>query len=151
VALAYGGPLTPNALETAVFEDTTAQPGLAYCYVVRTAIASDPLIESDASNEVCLDVQDVKAPDAPLGLAALAADDGVEISWSPSPESDLVAYRLYRSGRGGAGEKLGEILAPATSFKDQTARPGARYRYSLTAVDKAGNESKRSVPVDGGR
>jgi hypothetical protein len=138
-------------VESPRYEDTTAEAGASYCYLVRTAVASEPLIESEASNEACLDVLDIKAPAAPVGVAALAGQDGVELSWSPSPEPDLVSYRVYRATGNAAPQVLAEVKAPTTSYQDVVARGGARYKYSLTAVDKAGNESARSVAVEAGR
>jgi fibronectin type 3 domain-containing protein len=150
--LTYGRALTPAPVEASLYEDTTAAADASYCYVVRTAVSSEPLVESEASNEACLDVLDVKAPEAPTGLATLADASGIEVSWSPSSEQDLALYRLYRApARGGASEKLADVPPPSTSFKDVAARPGVRFKYSLTALDKAGNESEPSLPAEGGR
>lgn len=147
----YGPALTAAPVEAHLYLDTSAEAGASYCYVVRTAVASDPLVESEASEEACLDVKDVTPPEAPTGLAALAAEDGIEVSWSPSAEADIALYRVYRSEEGGVPQAVAEVEAPATSWKDKAALPGTRYKYHLTAVDRAGNESGRSLVAEGGR
>jgi len=58
---------------------------------------------------------------------------------------------VYREAQGGTRERVGEVAPPETSLRDATAAPGARYAYSVTAVDRAGNESKPSAPAPGGR
>ena len=52
---------------------------------------------------------------------------------------------------GGPRERVGEVAPPETSLRDTTAAPGARYVYTVTAVDRAGNESPPSAPAPGGR
>ncbi|HVQ28710.1 MAG TPA: hypothetical protein VMV21_03975 [Vicinamibacteria bacterium] len=140
-ANAYGAPLAPTATVEHTFTDRTTQPGESWCYVVRAVAATQPLVESAASNEACIDVKDVLAPAAPAGVAAIPRDEGIEVSWSPSPEADLLAYRVYRSPRrGGQMVRLAEVAAPDTTFLDKEPPEGA-WQYSVTAVDRAGNES----------
>ncbi len=144
----YASALTPQLLETTHFDDTAASLGGEVCYEVRTAISTDPLIESDASNEVCLKVEDVTAPGAPAGVTTLAVENGIEVSWSPAAETDLKAYRIQRATKGSKPEQVGEVAVPTTSFRDITANPDRRYRYTVTVVDQAGNESPPSAPAE---
>jgi fibronectin type 3 domain-containing protein len=143
----YSRPLTPAPLAGAAYEDTAAA-GERWCYVVRTVLATDPLIESGNSGEVCLDVKDVTAPAAPTGVAALVHDDATEISWSPSGEPDLAGYRLYRQDPGGARGRVAEIAATETVYRDKALPRGAVTLYTITAFDKAGNESAPSPPTE---
>ena len=69
----------------------------------------------------------------------------MEVSWSPSLEADLASYRIYRSPAGGPPVRLAEVPAPETSFRDTTAPHGADVSYTVTAVDRDGNESSPSV------
>jgi hypothetical protein len=147
----YGAPLVDEPLRgAATFLDATATLGTRVCYVARTVVSGAPLIESEASNEACVGVEDKKAPAAPQGVAVLATDAGIEVSWSPSPEPDLALYRVYRHAAGAGPERIAEVRAPETSALDTTAGAG-RFVYTVTAVDTAGNESPRSTPVEGGR
>jgi hypothetical protein len=144
---AYAAPLIAAPTLSPHFEDSTAVQGQRYCYVVRTVVSLDPLIESAPSSEVCVDVVDVSPPPAPEGGAAFAQDDGtVELAWSPLLETDLAGYRVYRKIGQGARERVAELPATDTRWRD--ALPGgARRVYTLTAFDKAGNESAPSAPI----
>jgi Fibronectin type III domain len=145
----YGGALAPQPTAAPQYTDLSAALGSTVCYSVRTVISTDPLIESRASAETCLTVHDVTAPAAPTGLTTLAVEGGIEVSWSPSPESDLVQYRVYRAPRGGgASERIAEVAKPIATYRDTAARSGQRYRYTVTAVDGAGNESPASAPAE---
>ena len=130
--------------------DSLARPGDTWCYVVRTVISIQPLVESVDSNEACVETRDFIPPDAPVGLTVLAGKSGeLVITWSPSHEDDLALYRLYRSGEGQPPTRIAEILKPVTTYTDTTGKRGVSYRYTLTAVDASGNESKASIPADG--
>jgi fibronectin type 3 domain-containing protein len=94
-------------------------------------------------------VKDVAAPAAPTGVAALARDGALEVSWSPSSEPDLAGYRVYRATAGGTPERLAEVGPGESAFRDTTAPSGAPHFYTVTAVDAAGNESPPSTPAEG--
>ncbi|WP_263788931.1 BspA family leucine-rich repeat surface protein [Salinibacter grassmerensis] len=83
-------------------------------------------------------------PSAPSGLTANVEGQHVLLSWSASASDDLAGYRLYRSvgqapDTSGAGLTEGPVSA--TSFTDTTATENRTYRYGVTAVDTAGNQS----------
>ena len=146
----YAAPLATEPLRgEASFLDATAPLGGRFCYVARTAVSGAPLVESEPSNESCVSVEDKKAPAAPLGVAALTTEAGLELSWSPSPELDLALYRVYRQTPGREPERIAEVKPPETSVVARDA--GGRFVYFVTAVDAAGNEGPRSSPVEGGR
>jgi fibronectin type 3 domain-containing protein len=132
------------------YSDTTARPGESWCYVVRAAASADPLVESAPSNEACVEVKDIVAPAPPAGLTLLPREDGDELTWSPSSEPDLRAYRVYRTRRR-QRERIGEVLPPATTFLAKEAALGGFARYTVTAVDEAGNESADAEPVESRR
>jgi hypothetical protein len=147
----YGGPIRSEPFTTNAFEDKTVSLGQRWCYVVGTVVSTEPVAESTRSNEACVSVVDIIAPAAPGGVASLGAPDGVEVSWSPSTEPDLAAYRVYREAPGGPRERVGEVAPSETSFRDAGAASGTRYTYTVTAVDRAGNESKPSAAAPGAR
>jgi hypothetical protein len=138
----YDAPLFAVPREERRYADAGVTPGEQACYAVSAAASVDPLVESAPSQEVCLEVRDVIPPAPPSGLTALARPGGVELAWSPSPEVDLALYRLYRA----SGEETPRLLVelPATTgvHLDASVEPGVTYRYALTAVDRAGNESR---------
>ncbi len=47
---------------------------------------------------------------------------------------------------GGAFEKVADV-SQIPSWSDRGVEPGKTYRYTVTAVDQAGNESPRCSPV----
>jgi len=142
----YGAALAPKPTLLMAYLDEGVTPGEEWCYVVRFALRTDPLAESASSPEACVEVRDVASPAAPLGLALLSRPEGVEISWSASPEADLAAYRVYRAeGPDAPPVRLAEVPAGQTEHVDETAVAGTLYVYSLGAVDTAGNESPRSA------
>jgi fibronectin type 3 domain-containing protein len=72
----------------------------------------------------------------------------VDLSWSISLETDLAGYRVYRSEQEGTrGQVLNQELLPTPAVRDTSVQPGHRYWYTVTAVDRAGNESAPSAPL----
>jgi hypothetical protein len=143
-----GAPLRAEpGLENATV-DRDVQPGQEWCYVVRSAASIEPVIESAPSPEVCVAVKDVAAPAAPAGLAALVGETAIDLSWSPSGEADLAAYRVYRAAGDQAPQRLAEVPAGTTEWKDKSPGRGGPHTYTVTAVDRAGNESAPSGPAE---
>jgi hypothetical protein len=118
---------------------------------VFTLEAKSIEIQGPASTEIVVDTKDVFPPAVPTGLVAIAVpDDGaIDLSWEPNVESDLAGYSVYRSEPGGAPIRISppgkSVDTPA--FRDSTAVAGRDYAYSVTAIDRDGNESARSAQV----
>ena len=83
----------------------------------------------------------------PAGLNAATAPNSIEISWEGNTEPDLAGYRVYRSTGAGPFEKIGELVA-IPSYSDRDIEHGKTYRYAVSAIDKSGNESAQSGPVE---
>jgi len=63
-------------------------------------------------------------------------------------ETDLAGYRVYRSEQEGTrGQLLTPELLPTPAVRDTSVKPGHRYWYTVTAVDRAGNESTPGAAV----
>ncbi|HET7106031.1 MAG TPA: fibronectin type III domain-containing protein [Candidatus Acidoferrum sp.] len=142
-----------GATTTADYRDSGFDYGKTYGYLVRSAIASPagPLESSDSVLAI-VTPKDTFPPAAPQGLVAAiqpgAAPDSVavELSWSINVESDLAGYRVYRSEQEAErGALLTPELLPSPAYRDNSAKSGQRYWYTVTAVDRAGNESPSSV------
>jgi hypothetical protein len=144
---AYERPLSPAPVAAPPFNDTAARPGESWCYVVRRVVSTDPVIESAPSNEVCVALKDIFPPAAPTGVAVLVREGAAELSWSPSPEPDLFGYRVYRADGEQPPRKVADRSSEETSFRDEGLRAGA-YHYTVTAVDRDGNESPPSPPAE---
>ncbi len=127
------------------YEDREFEFGREYRYLVRGLAEKDGfLAEGSDSNIVTVKPEDIFPPQAPQGLTALVVEEGqpraVELSWSPNNEADLAGYNVYRGP-----QKLNHELLLSPTFRD--ASPGPSPRYSVTAVDRRGNESAHSQEV----
>jgi fibronectin type 3 domain-containing protein len=75
----------------------------------------------------------------------------LELSWAISAETDIAGYNIYRSEQAAVtGNRLNTELLRTPAFRDTSTLPGHRYSYSVTAVDRAGNESPASDAVSAG-
>lgn len=144
--------------ESATYRDTLAELGKTYIYSVRS-VAQYPnaLIESGDSNMVKLTPEDTFPPAAPQGLVVVfvpavgEAPAHIDLSWAINSETDIAGYNVYRSEQEGAsGTRLNPELLLTPAFRDMNAVPGRRYLYTVTAVDRSGNESPASAAAPGG-
>ena len=79
---------------------------------------------------------------------SVASSFVVDLSWSINTETDLAGYRVYRSAQEGVrGQLITPELLPVPAIRDSSVAFGHRYWYTVTAVDRAGNESVPSNPV----
>ncbi len=137
------------------YHDTLFDFGKTYAYIVRSAVLVEGYaLESGDSIAAIVTPRDTFPPAAPQNLVAgaiagsLPSSVIVELSWSINLESDLAGYRVYRSEQQdtrGALITSEVLLAPA--YRDTPVEPGHRYWYTVTAVDRAGNESEASASV----
>ncbi len=137
------------------YRDTQFEFGKTYVYLVRTVVHEGGVeFESDNSGPAALTVLDTFPPAAPQGLLAAVLPGSapgtvlVDLSWSINLETDLAGYHVYRSEREGSrGPLLTPDLLPTPAVRDNSVVPGHRYWYTVTAVDRAGNESSPSAPA----
>ncbi len=141
--------------ETNSYRDTSAVFDHTYVYTVRSAIqAEGNELESSDSQPVTVTPRDIFPPAPPQGLVAALLPGSapgtvlVDLSWSLNLETDLAGYRVYRSEQEGTrGQLLSPDLLPTPAVRDTSVVPGYRYWYSVTAVDRAGNESAPGAAV----
>ena len=134
--------------------DAQIEWGKAYEYTVRSvAQYGAEAVESGPSRPVEVTPKDIFPPAAPLELvgvyvpAAGASPAAVELSWAISPEADTAGYYVYRTGEGEENpQRITPTLLLTPAFRDISLKPGAAYRYVVTAVDRSGNESQPSKP-----
>jgi len=123
--------------------DTDAQYGESYRYQVQAVSGK---AESELSSEVVITPRDVFPPSAPAGLMAAASVQSIELAWERNLEPDLAGYRVYRARGDAALERIAETqISPA--FSDRGLAAGQRYRYAVSALDRAGNESPVSEMI----
>ena len=144
-------PILLAPTQTNAYSDTLFEFGKIYVYQVRSVVVADGnSIESDDSAPAIITPRDTFPPAPPQNVVAAeipAADSAisVELSWSINLENDLAGYRVYRSERQGERGKLLNVellLSPA--YRDISVQPTLQYWYTVTAVDRAGNESEPS-------
>jgi hypothetical protein len=142
-------------IEETTYRDTLFDFGKTYVYVVRSVLPLDGnSLESSDSEPAIVSPRDIFPPAAPQNVAAAVLPGAtpearlVDLSWSINLETDLAGYRVYRSEQEGIrGELVTPDLLPAPAYRDTSVLPGRRYWYSVTAVDRAGNESEPSAAV----
>ncbi len=85
---------------------------------------------------------DTVPPSTPTNLSTSnITTNSATLTWSPATDNDAIAsYNIYRNNT-----KIANVLS--TSFNDSVLTPATNYSYSVSAVDKVGNESVKSGNV----
>jgi hypothetical protein len=138
---------------TPEYQDAGFDFGKTYAYVVRSVIrVGGSLLESADSVPQILTPKDTFPPAAPQDVTAAVLPGTaqgtrvVDLSWSINLETDVAGYRVYRSESEDArGPLVTPELLPTPSYRDSSVLSGHRYWYTVTAVDRAGNESAPSA------
>ena len=143
-----GEPEAVATVEQPTWTDTSTQYGQQYSYQVETitSLGQNREAQSEASAPAEITPEDKFPPVVPSGLRAAASPNSVELSWDADAEADLATYRVYRSAAGAAPQKIAEVVVPA--YSDHNVEPDKTYRYEVSAVDRAGNESAHSAAVE---
>lgn len=142
--------------------DRTAQIGRTYRYTaqrVRTVVVGGQTLEarSEVSAPIAVKVEDVFAPEIPMGLVAVPGFAGegasarptVDLSWEPNLEPRLAGYRVYRRDLDGAAPMAWKLITAqplqSAAFSDHDVVAGRHYAYRITGVSDAGVESVPSA------
>jgi hypothetical protein len=144
-----------GATPTTDYRDSGFDYGKTYAYLVRSLIESPGgALESSDSPLAIVTPKDTFPPAAPQAIVvaiqpeAAPGSVAVELSWSINVEPDLAGYRVYRSEQEGVrGVLLTPDLLPSPAYRDNSVRSGQHYWYTVTAVDRSGNESAPSLAV----
>jgi len=89
-------------------------------------------------------------PTAPTDVRSTSYATTIQISWTGSPQLDVVQYRIYRSTSRYLGFMLYDsVNAPAAEYVETGAVPHVLYYYYVRAVDSDGNMSQPSAVVGG--
>jgi hypothetical protein len=140
---------------TTSYRDTAFDFDRTYLYTVRTVIPADSgTLESSDSVPLIVTPRDIFPPATPQGLIAAVvrsepnSPPEVDLSWSINTEADLAGYRVHRSEQQGTpGPLVTPDLLLSPVYRDTSVLPGHTYWYSVTAVDRSGNESSPSALV----
>jgi hypothetical protein len=144
-----GARLTTAPVSALEYEDARIEWGATRCYAVRAVeAAGGSTLESEASEPRCEELVDTFPPAAPKGLNAVASDGAINLIWETNTEPDLAGYYVLRGPSPAHLERMTEMPIPDASFLDSGVQRGVRFVYAVVAVDKAGNQSAPSHPVE---
>jgi len=155
-SIKWSSPLALLASSTTdSYRDGQFDFGKTYVYDVRSVLVYDGSeIESDPSEPASIAAVDIFPPAAPQGIVTAVLPGATpgyvvaDLSWAINVETDLAGYRVYRSEQEGTrGQPITPDLLLTPAVRDTSVLPGHRYWYTVTAVDRAGNESPPSAPV----
>lgn len=90
-----------------------------------------------------LQVPDLTPPEPPASV--IAENKGgvrVDLSWNQTTSGDVTRYVIYRQKVDSALTELNRVEKQERRMRDETVELGTEYRYAVSAVDSAGNESE---------
>ena len=137
----------PNLLATPDkpdYVDATTEYGKTYQYYVQ---GIHDKTESDVVESNAITPKDIFPPQVPTGLTASLGIGAVELAWTRNTESDFKEYRVFRSEESGPFVQIAAGLE-GPIYSDRQIQSGKHYRYRVSAVDQAGNESQPSEPIE---
>lgn len=128
------------------FTDKDLKANTKYTYTVKAMDAAGNVSKESESTvvETMNAVPDTEAPTQPTALHTMAVtSSSVDLMWSAS--EDNVAVDHYIIYRGTPVEQMTVVeTSKTTSFMDKNLQSNTTYKYAVTAVDAAGNESIKS-------
>jgi fibronectin type 3 domain-containing protein len=133
-----GGPYTQIATATATsYADNSVTNGTKYYYVVSAYNSYGQSVNSAEVNATPM----APAPYAPAGLAALAGNTQVSLTWTAS--TGATSYHVKRSTTNGG--PYTQVSAPtAANFTDTGLTNGTTYYYVVSALNSAGESANSS-------
>lgn len=146
--------LVANQLPTTgQYKDSGLQDDVVYYYEVRSvATISGVERESDNNNSYPAFPTDRTPPTSPEEVAATNTEKGDElvISWVNPKDDDLAAIIIYRSEKFGEltpSQEIAKVKDGSETYLDQSVLDNVIYYYTVTALDKSGNESPKTLLI----
>ena len=141
---------------TLSYSDTGLEAQTSYTYSVQALDAAGNRSAHSEPASARTDTAPERTPPLPPALltATVVSPTRVDLQWTASTDNvGVTGYRLYRCVPAGLpqacqGTRIGEVAASSLRFSDTAARPSTTYRYTVDAVDAAGNASAQSAPDD---
>ncbi|SCA96863.1 Chitin binding protein [Bacillus mycoides] len=125
--------------------DKKLSPNTDYTYTVKAVDAVGNISKESKALVIKTTVEkpDTEAPTQPKGLHSMGITaNTVDLMWSPSEDNiDVDHYIVYRE-IAGVTKEIGTVNT--TSFMDKNLQANTTYKYAVSAVDTAGNESIKS-------
>jgi PKD repeat protein len=139
-ALAYGEAV--YTIETATLADSVAGDNGLATYRVIAGMDEGTWISESAQGYST----DNLAPEAPQVLNYELGDEQLAFSWNQSQANDFDYFAIYKSNVSGTFAGTPVSIQATTSFSE-TIAPDEAWFYSITAFDRAGNQSAFSEEV----
>lgn len=136
----FAVPVNPTPVKTTEYTDTPPYGTYEYS-VTAVAAKGPPRIESDRSAPIEATFKDLVPPPPPASVTALVETRVVRLVWDAVDAPDLAGYFVYRTEQAGRVKFQSGRPINQTFFGDESLLPGIEYYYSVTSVDKSGNES----------
>lgn len=136
------------------FIDKTVQKGVAYAYKVQAVRkVQNTYSGGEFSETVSATAKDSAPPAAPGDVRGVAQEEGVFLSFEPSPDDDVEGYVVYRRIKGpdSSWVQVSQELIVDKSYTDSGVEKGETYLYRIQAIDSSGNASEFSEVVEVGR
>lgn len=133
-------PVNPTPVKATTYTDVPPYGGYEY-RVTAVAAVGPPRIESEPSAPVSATFKDLIPPAPPASVTALVETRVVRLVWDAVDAPDLAGYFVYRTEKAARIKFQTGAPIKQTFFGDESIQPGIEYYYSVTAVDKSGNES----------
>lgn len=136
----FSGPLfsSTGCSNTTLTADT---PGTTF---TCTATSLDRSTTTSISKTIKLD----KTPPTLSKLAVRAGSRRLELSWVASSGTQLVQVMRTSNARGGKSRLV--YSGTRASFSDTRVKVRTRYRYTVTAIDQAGNRAAKTLTAAAG-
>ena len=144
----YGEPIRRVDGTKRKYLDKNARFGQRYIYTVRAVAGVKPLIHSDEAGESEVDFEDRFAPPLPKNIVALAERAAIRLRWEPSTADDVAGYIIFRREPGRNFHRLTTDPVTGSEYVDRGLASGLTYAYRMQVVDRKGNESELSKPVE---
>lgn len=137
------------------YQDDNLGNDTTYYYLLKTV--NDNMIQSENTEQTASMPTDIFAPPPPRNVQIKDMGDkaSIKIAWIDPEDPDFDFVRIYRSTQKG---KLGMTIKDKTPGEDcypefgkdyycfiDHVSAGITYYYTLTSLDKAGNESTRRI------
>ncbi|MEH6944414.1 lytic polysaccharide monooxygenase [Bacillus sp. JJ722] len=128
------------------FTDGKLTANTEYTYTVKAVDAAGNVSQESESiiANTGKEVPDTEAPTQPKGLHSMGETmSSVSLMWSPSEDNIAVDhYVVFKETKNGQMTVVG--TSNTTSFMDKNLQSNTTYKYTVAAVDTAGNESIKS-------
>lgn len=131
--------LTIATTDGCTYLDGKVSPGSTYVYIVS---ATNEAGEGDDSAPAQATMA-VPPPAAPAGLTAEAGPGRVSLTWAPSPGATTTSIKRAVEPAGSL-TPIGKV--DGSTYVDEGANPGTRYRYVVSAAGPGG-EGPDSAPA----